>query len=211
MESSDEPPIELLQKAAAGDQRALNDVLEQQRALLRRMIGARLDRRLTARVDASDVVQDVLLQAAQRLGDYVNGPPMPFRLWLRQIAKDRVIDAHRRHRAQRRNVLRDQRLAAPGTADQSSLDLAAQIRDEELTPAAATIRRELQVRFFDALDDLDEGDREIILLRHGEQLGNSEAAAVLGLTPAAAGMRYLRALRRLREILGETPSQAPFP
>jgi RNA polymerase sigma-70 factor (ECF subfamily) len=208
MDPRTEPPPELLRHAAGGDQAAMNQLLDAQRQALRRIIGLRMDRRMAARVDASDIVQDVLLEASRRLPDYVRGPAMPFGLWLRQIAQDRMIDLHRRHRALRRDVGREQPLANPGFGDRSSLDLAAQLRDAELTPAAETIRRELHRRFFDALDDLGEMDREIILLRHAEHLGNGEVAAALGLTPATAGMRYLRALRRLRAILGETPSFA---
>lgn len=208
MDSQNEPSAEVLKRAAAGEPAALNQLLEDYRGPLRRMIDLRMDRRMASRVDASDVVQDVLLEASQRLPDYVQGPAMPFRLWLRQIAQDRMIDLHRRHRALRRDVSREQPMDRPAFGDQSSLDLAAQLRDAELTPAAATIRKELQQRFFEALDELGEDDREIILMRHSEHLGNSEAAAALGLSPAAAGMRYLRALRRLQEVLGESPSQA---
>jgi RNA polymerase sigma-70 factor (ECF subfamily) len=171
------------------------------------MVEMRLDRALAKRVDASDVVQDVLLEASQRLADYIRDSKMPFHLWLRQLAKDRVIDMHRRHRgAQRRSVDRERPLASPEFADRSSIDLAAQLPDRELTPAAANIRRELEHRFLRALDDLTDEEREIILMRHYEQLGNSEVALALGITPPAAGMRYLRALRRLRGILGEKPS-----
>ncbi len=115
------------------------------------------------------------------------------------LAKDHLIDAHRRHRkAQRRSVDREQSLA-PAFAERSSLDLAAELRDNELTPAAATIRKELEARFLSALDQLDDEDAEIVLMRHHEQLTNAEAAQALGLSPAAAGMRHLRALRRLRD------------
>ena len=197
---------DLLRQAAAGNPDAVNRLLEQHRAALRRVIGLRLDRRLARRVDASDVVQDVLLEASRRLPEFVREAKMPFPLWLRQLARDRIIDMHRRHRAaSRRSVDREQPLAGGGFADRSSFDLAAQLRDRELTPAAATIRRELHRRFLDALDELSDEDREVILLRHVEHLGNTEVAEALGLTPPAAGMRYLRALRRLRSILGEPP------
>jgi RNA polymerase sigma-70 factor, ECF subfamily len=208
MESSSEPSPEMLQNAAAGEAQALNGLLDAFRDPIRRMVRARMDRRMAARVDASDVVQDVLIEATRRLPDYVRGPAMPFRLWLRQIAQDRMIDLHRRHRAQRRDVTREQATGKSGLDDASSLDLAAQLVDSELTPAAHAIRQELQRRFYAALDELRDDDREIVLMRHVEQLGNGEVAEALGLTPAAAGMRYLRALRRLREVLGERPSQA---
>ncbi|MBL8850899.1 MAG: sigma-70 family RNA polymerase sigma factor [Planctomycetaceae bacterium] len=196
----------LLQDAAGGNPAAASDLLEQHRAALRRMIAVRLDRGVARRIDASDVVQDVLLEASKRLADYLQDPRMPFHLWLRHLALDRMIDLHRRHHAQRRDVGRERALQAGSLSGKSSLDLAAQLQDQELTPAAAAIRKELAGRFLAALDDMDEPDREIILLRHVEQLGNSEAAEALGLAPAAAGMRYLRALRRLRTMLGEPPS-----
>ena len=202
-----QPTLELVQQAAGGDAEAANRLLERHRAALRRMIALRLDRGVAQRVDASDVVQDVLLEASRRLADYLRDPKMPFHLWLRHLAQDRMIDLHRRHHAQRRDVGRERPLQARGSVDQSSLDLAAQLSDQELTPAAANIRKELAQRFLAALDQLDEQDREIIVMRHIEQLGNSEVAEALQLSPAAAGMRYLRALRRLRGLLAEGPSE----
>jgi RNA polymerase sigma-70 factor (ECF subfamily) len=200
---------ELLADVGRGDSAATNRLLERHRASLRKLIQLRLDRNIARRVDASDIVQDVLLEANQRLREYMANPCMPFHLWLRHLAKDRIIDMHRRHRgAQRRSLDREQSLAGPQYGDQSSFDLASQLVASELTPAAASIRRELEVRFVAALDQLDEEDRDILLMRHFEQLGNSEAAAVLGLSAAAAGMRHLRALRKLRAVLGERPSLA---
>ena len=200
---------ELLQHAGRGDADAVNRLLERHRESLRRVVHLRIGRALERRVDASDVVQDVLLEASRRLDEYVRDPKMPFHLWLRQLAKDRVVDMHRRHRAaQRRSIEREQPLAGAGNADRSSFDLAAQIRDAELTPAAANIRRELEERFLLALEQLDEDEREIILMRHYEHLGNSEVAAALGISPPAAGMRHLRALRKLRAVLGENSSLA---
>lgn len=196
----------LLEDAAAGNPDAAGDLLEQHRAALRRVIAMRLDRGIARRIDASDVVQDVLFEASKRLADYLQDPRMPFHVWLRHLALDRMIDVHRRHHAQRRDVGRERPMQAAATSGKSSLDLAAQLQDQELTPAAAALRKELAGRFLAALDQLDEQDREIMLLRHVEQLGNSEAAEALGLAPAAAGMRYLRALRRLRALLSEPPS-----
>lgn len=163
----------------------------------------RMDRRMARRVDASDIVQDVFLEASGRMADYLAHPEIPFHVWLRQLAQDRMIDLHRRNHALRRDVDREQGLHQPRFGDQSSLDLAAQIQDDQLTPAAATLRREMEQRFQEALELLDDDDREIILLRHTEQLGNQEAADFLGLSPAAAGMRHTRALRRLKEILND--------
>lgn len=202
---------ELMREAGRGEPAAVNELLDRHREALRHMVRARLDRRLSRRVDASDVVQDVLLEASQRLAAYLREPRLPFSLWLREMAKDRIIDLHRRHRvAIRRSLDKEQPLSPANFGDRSSLELAAQLRDPELTPAATALRNELHQRFLDALDRMEEDDREILVMRHVEQLSNTDAARILGLTPPAAGMRHLRALRRMREILGE-PSAAGDP
>ena len=199
--------IELLRRAGEGDAAAVNGLLERHRDALRRVVMLRLDRGLQRRVDASDIVQDVLIEANRRLDDYLAAPNLPFHLWLRQIARDRVIDAYRRHKvAGRRSVDREQPLVVPGLGSQSAMDLAGQISDREMTPAAAAVWHELEARFRAALDQLDEPDREMIVMRHFEQLSNSEAAQTLGLSEPAAGMRYLRAMRRMRAMLDEPSS-----
>ena len=180
---------ELLAAARDGDQQAVEGLMDRHRDALRKLVGHRMDRAIGRRVDASDVVQDVLLEASNRLATYLDQPALPFHLWLRQLARDRMIDMHRRHRqAQRRSVDRERSLTARAHSGQSSLDLAARLADAELTPVAASIRRELQLRY------------------HFEQLTNSEAAEALGLSPAAAGMRHLRALRRLKDQLENSAS-----
>ena len=195
---------ELLNRARHGEAPAVNELLDRHREALRRMIDLRMDRVVQRRVDASDIVQDVLVEANRRLTEYLANPAMPFHLWLRHMAHDRLIDAHRRHRqAARRSIDREQSLVAARYLDQSSLDLAAQLADRELTPAAAATWNELQRRFQAALDTLDEQDQEVILMRHFEHLSNSEVAQSLNLSEAAAGMRYLRAMRRLRAKLDE--------
>ncbi|MEZ6055837.1 MAG: sigma-70 family RNA polymerase sigma factor [Planctomycetaceae bacterium] len=193
---------ELLLGVAADDSEAVNRLMNRHRNAVRDMIALRMDRRMQGRVDASDIVQDVLIEAAGRLKDYLRDPAMPFHLWLRQIAKDRMIDLHRRHHAQRRSVDREQEMAVGGNDDRSSFNMVARLQDAGITPAAAAIKQELEQRFWSAVDQLDDPDREMILMRHAEQLGNGEAAVALGLSPAAAGMRYLRAIRRLRTLLG---------
>jgi RNA polymerase sigma-70 factor (ECF subfamily) len=199
---------QLLESARGGDADARGRLLARHRDALRRLIGLRLDPALGRRVDASDIVQDVLLDADRRLVDYLAAAKMPFHLWLRCLARDRLIDAHRHHRrAQRRSLDREQPLPAAAWSDQSAIDLADLVRDRQATPAAAAIGRELQVRFQAALDELDDTDREVVLLRHFEQLSNGETAEVLGLSPPAAGMRYMRAMRRLRSLLDEVPTE----
>jgi RNA polymerase sigma-70 factor (ECF subfamily) len=194
---------ELLDQARAGQPAAVEQLLDRHRAALRRMVDLRMDGRLRRRVDASDIVQEALVEANRRLSAYLADPAMPFHLWLHQIARDRLIDAHRRHRvAGRRSLDREQPLAADPQASVSAADLGALLPDPELTPAAAATWHELERRFAEAIEQLDETDREIVLLRHFEHLGNSEAASLLNLSPPAAGMRYLRAMRRLRALLG---------
>ncbi len=194
--------VELLDQARNGDAEAVEQLLARHRESVRRMIDLRIDPAIVQRVDASDVVQEVLLEASKRLRDYLQKPVMPFHLWLRHIAKDHLIDAHRRHHlAQKRGVNREQPLHRPGWADRSSMELAGQILDQDLTPASAAIQAELQLRMNQAIQQLDDDDRDVILMRHYEQLANQEVAGALGLTEAAASMRYLRAMRRLRDLL----------
>ena len=170
-----------------------------------------MDRMLGRRVDASDIVQEVLIDANRRLVEYTQqtAAKMPFQIWLRTLVQDRVIDAHRRHRvATRRSLDREQPLQAPAWEDQSAFDLAAVLSDPHRTPAAEAIQHELLQRFHLAVERLDPTDREVILMRHFEGLTNQETAIALELSEAAAGMRYLRALRRLRSFLQDIPSQS---
>ena len=195
---------ELVAQDRQGNPEAINDLLQRHRAALRRMIDLRMDRALSRRVDASDIVQDVLVEANRRLAEYFENSTLPFHLWLRQMAKDRIIDAHRRHRvAARRSIDRERSLTVSKGSEQSTLDLVAQLCDRQLTPAAEATWHELERRFQAAVEQLDEQDREVVWMRHFEQLSNSEAAQALDLSPQAASMRYLRAMRRLRELLDD--------
>jgi len=194
---------DLLKEARAGQAEAVNRLLDRHRDSLRRMVQMRLDARIQRRVDVSDVVQDVLVEAHRRLAGYLKQPGLAFHLWLRQIAQDRIIDAHRRHRVSgKRSVDREQPLVVQTDAEKSAVELAAKIMDKGITPATAAAQREMAQVVERAMVQLEEQDHEIILLRHYEQLSNQEAAHVLGLTEPAASMRYLRAIRRLRAVLG---------
>jgi len=196
--------LNLLAEIRDGDSQAVNTLIERHREAVRRLVRMRMDQAIAQRVDASDVVQDVMFEASRRLEDYIKNPVMPFHLWLRQLAKDRIIDMHRRHRAaQRRSVDREQPIASIGDDDRSTADLAQLLQDAELTPAAASVRREMEQHFLEAVNQLDDSDREIIMMRHFEHFTSAEAAQALDLSSAAAGMRYLRAIRRLREMLGD--------
>jgi RNA polymerase sigma-70 factor (ECF subfamily) len=197
-----QPTQVLLARVRDGDEAAINGLLARHREAIKRMIDRRMDRVVQRRVDASDIVQDVMLEANRRLGDYLANPTMPFQLWLRHMARDRLIDAHRRHRvAANRSVDREVSLSAGGGDDRSAADVVAGIADRELTPAAAATWHELERRFAAAVEQLEDDDRQIVLLRHFEHLSTADAAAALGLSKPAAGMRYLRAMRRLRVLL----------
>lgn len=192
----------LLEQARQGDEDAINSLIDRHRNALRHLVRMRLDRKIQRRVDVSDVVQDVLIEANRRLKTYLENPVMPFHLWVRHIARDRIIDAHRRHRGSaKRSVDKEQPMVIPGGFDQSSIILAAQLVDREKTPAASIMEKELAKRVEEAITDLDDLDAEVIVMRHYEQLTNQEIAQALGLTEPAASMRYLRAVRRLRDLM----------
>lgn len=198
---------QILADVKQGDADAVNRLMDRHRDSIRRMIQMRLDNKIQRRVDVSDVVQDVLVEANRRLQTYLENPQMSFHLWLRQIAKDRIIDAHRRHRGSaKRSVDREKPLAVQAADDHSTMQLLDQLRDPELTPAAAATQQEMARAVERSISELGDQDAEIIIMRHYEQLSNQEIAQALGLTEPAASMRYLRAVRRLREMLGTGPA-----
>jgi len=189
----------LLEQVRAGDQKSRGQLLDRHRAYLRRLVEVRLDPKMAARVDPSDVVQEAQLEAVRRLDGYLQEPPMPFRLWLRQIAYDRLLMLRRHHvQAARRSVERDVAIS-----DQSSLFLAQQILASGSTPSQQAVQRELVRRVQRALTELPEGEREVLVMRNLEGLTNRETAQVLDIDPATASRRYGRAVMRLREILRE--------
>ena len=170
---------------------------------LRKLIAYHMDRRLAARVDPSDVVQDVLIEAARKLPEYMHERPLPFYPWLRQIACDRLIELHRQHvQAQKRSVRREEpgALALP---DESLAELASRLVTSATSPSQRLLRKEIQQRVRDALKRLPGRDREVLEIRHLEQLSVAETAAVLGISQAAVKTRHLRALQRLQEHLGQ--------
>ncbi len=198
----------LLNRRKDGDGTAWNVLLERHRSAVQRLVHMRLDNRIRQRVGVSDVVQNVMIEANRRIDRYLENPGIEFHLWLRQIAKDRIIDAHRRHRATaKRSVDREHRLQGR-SVNQSTINLVQQLRDSDLTPAARATRREMAGRMEEALADLSEVDRDMIIMRHYEQLSNDEVSKALDLKPAAASMRYLRALRKLRSHLIPSPDDS---
>ncbi len=207
-----QPTEELLVQAKGGDDSAVNALMDRHRNSLRQLIRLRLDARIQKRIDVSDVIQDVLVEANRRLATYMDNPIMPFHLWLRQIAKDRIIDAHRRHRVSaKRSVDREQGLRIPRGHDQSSIQLASFLGDGGLTPAAVALQKEMAQKVEEAISRMDDKDCEIIMMRHYEHLSNQEIGKILGLTEPAASMRYLRAIRRLKTMIQEDEKQSDGP
>ncbi len=198
---SNETPA-LVDRAAQGDNQAWERLLSDNRLRLRRMISLRMDRRLQGRIDPSDVIQESYVEAAQRLHEYTKNPSVPFFVWLRWIVGQRLMEQHRRHLgAQARDASRDVSLYQGKFPEASTADLAANLLANISTPSQAAIRMEEQRRLQDALDALDPIDREILVLRHFEQLSNGEAAQVLDLDKSTASKRYTRALIRLKEVI----------
>jgi RNA polymerase sigma-70 factor (ECF subfamily) len=203
-------PSGLLHRAAGGDTAALGELLEGHRKRLRRMVKLRLDPRLQGRVDASDVLQEAYLEAAQRLAEYLRDPKMPFFLWLRFLTGQKLLALRRRHLGtEARDANREVSLFAGAMPEASSACLAAQLMGKITAPLQAVIRAEMKLRLQNALNAMDPVDREVLALRHFEQMSNTEAAEVLGITPSGASSRYLRALKRLKEILGQMPGAWP--
>ncbi len=193
---------DLVKQAAAGDPESWAELMKRYRSGLRRMVSFRLDPRLQGRLDPSDVVQDVCLAAWQHLGSYVKQPDTPFFLWLRAVAGHKLGDLHRHHLgAQARDARREVSFHHGSVPGATSAALAAQLLGHLTRPSEAAVRAERKIQLQTALNAMDPIDREVLALRHFEQLTVSEAAAVLGIKEKAAGMRYVRALRRLKEIL----------
>jgi RNA polymerase sigma-70 factor (ECF subfamily) len=199
-------PGDLLSRATAGDQDALATLFAFYRARLKRMVALRLDRRLRGRVDASDVLQEAYLDLARRAPEFLARPTMPFFLWLRLLTGQRLLAIHRRHfKAKMRDAGQEIALQQGAMPPASSASLAARLLGRLTTPSQAAVRAELRLRLQEALNGMNEIDREMLVLRHFEELSNGEAAEVLGLQPAAASNRYVRALKRLRSILAGMP------
>jgi RNA polymerase sigma-70 factor (ECF subfamily) len=197
---------DLVQRAARGEEGALAELFDGHRGRLRRMVRLRLDRRLQGRVDPSDVLQDAYLDLSRKLEEYAARPSLPFFLWLRLVVGERLLRVHRQHLgAAMRDAEREISLNRGGMPQASSASLAAQLLGRFTSASRAVLRAELQQQLQDALNEMDPIDREVIALRHFEELSNDEVAAVLGLTKGAASKRYVRAMLRLRDLVGETP------
>jgi RNA polymerase sigma-70 factor (ECF subfamily) len=199
-----ERTAELLERIRAGDGAAAGELFDLYRERLWRMLYVRLDRRLSSRVAPEDVLQEAFLDVARRVGEYLDNPAVPFYVWLRFLTVQRMQMVQRMHLgAQMRDVGLEVALPPGGAALASSESMAGQLVGHMTSPSQAAIRRELQDRLRAALDEMDPLDREVLALRHFEELGNNEVAEVLGITKDAASKRHVRALKRLKDILTE--------
>ena len=194
---------ELVRRADAGDHSALLRLLASHRGRLKKMIAVRMDPRLIRRLDASDVVQDALAEAALKLPDYFRRQPLPFYPWLRQFAWNRLVDLHRRHVLAQKRRVSAERLPEPALPDQSAVELAGRLLASGTSPSGQAIRQETRDRVRRALTELLARDREVLVLRYLEQLSIGEIAAVLDVNEGTVSMRQVRALERLRDLLDD--------
>jgi RNA polymerase sigma-70 factor, ECF subfamily len=198
----------LVARAAAGVQNAVAGLLERYRGRLSRMVALRLDPRLQGRVDASDVIQDGYLDALRRIDEFVQDPSVPFYIWLRFLVGQRVQEQHRRHLGTPgRDIGREVSIYRGAMPGASTGALAARLLGKLTSPSQAAMRAERKIRLQEALNHMDPLDREILVLRHYEQMTNGNAAAALGVDKSAASKRYTRALQRLKEILAALPGE----
>ncbi|MDB5306930.1 MAG: cnrH 1 [Gemmataceae bacterium] len=194
----------LVARLQAGDQTALAELFDRHRERLRRMVDLRLDHRLAGRVSASDVLQDAYIEALKRVEHYFAKPGQPFFGWLRLVVAQRLAEVHREHMAGKRDAGREIGMNRGGPGADSAC-LAACLLGNLTSPSHAAQKNETFALLEEALGRMDALDREVLVLRHFEELGNGETAELLGIQPAAASKRYVRALARLRQILKDIP------
>jgi RNA polymerase sigma-70 factor (ECF subfamily) len=197
---------DLLRRLERDDERALTELFARHRERLRQMIRLRLDRRLRGRIDSSDVLQEAALEVARRAGEYLAAPSMPPFLWLRFLTGQALLTMHRHHLGVRmRDAAQEVALRHRGPPQATSVSLAEMLLGRLTSPTLAARRAEMQVRLQELINGLDPLDREVLALRHFEELSNVEVAQVLGLSKTAASNRYLRALGRLKGLLEAIP------
>jgi RNA polymerase sigma-70 factor, ECF subfamily len=203
---ADDEIDDLCDRASAGDERARQRLLAYYRPRLVRMVRLRLNRLLQGRVDESDIIQDASIEAAKRLDDYLASRTLPFYLWLREIAARKLIDVQRRQLgARRRDAAREISLHHGALPAADSASLAAQLLGKLTSPSEAASRAETRMKLEEVLNSLDPLDREMLALRHFEQMTNAEVARTLDMGESAASSRYVRALKRLKDELRRIP------
>ncbi len=195
-----------MDRVCNNDAEAVAEVFAHYRDRLKRMVRLRLDRRLQGRVDPSDVLQEAWIDVNSRAAEYASNDEMPFFLWMRMITGQRLLEIHRRHlQTQMRDAGQEVSLYGGALPHANSMSLAAQLLRRLTTASAAAMRAESQIRLQEVLNRMDPIDREILALRHFEELSNGEVATVLELSKAAASNRYIRALKRLKDDLSQIP------
>jgi len=200
------PDNALFDRASLGDEEAIALLFTHYRPRLERMVALRLDPRLLGRVDPADVVQEAYLEVRSRFPTYVQESAVPFFLWLRLVTGQKLTDVHRHHLGTKmRNAGQEVSLYRDALPEASSASLVAQLLGRLTTGSEAAVRAERKLYVQEALNTMDSIDREILVLRHFEQLTNDETATILGLRKSAASQRYVRALKRLKEILSDIP------
>ena len=189
-----------LKQAAGGDQASWERVVAQQQDRLRRMVAFRMDSRLQGRIDPSDVLQETMLEAWQRLPEFVNDPAVPFFVWLRTLTQQRLGMLRRTHLERDKRTV-NKEIQMPENDNSSVIAIA--LVDSAISPSQTIQRKELFEKVQGKLNTMEPLDREVLALRHFEQLGNAEVASVLGISEPAASLRYSRAIRRLKDIIAE--------
>jgi RNA polymerase sigma-70 factor, ECF subfamily len=204
-----DPPsgtFHLIERIRAGDRLALGELFQRHRDRLRRMVELRMDARLHGRIDASDVLQDGFLDLEKRVASYLNDPRLPVFLWLRMVVSDRLAQVHRQNLGTRmRDVSHEVSLYRDPLPQASSAALASMLLGRMTSPSNAAIRAEQILQVQEAINSLEPLDREVVALRHFEQLSRAETAVVLGITEEAGAKRYIRALKKLKSILAAMP------
>jgi RNA polymerase sigma-70 factor, ECF subfamily len=199
-------PTDPIEQLRGGDRQALAALFERYRDRLRRMVELRIDARLRARLDASDVLQEAFLDVAHDLDAYLADPKLPPLLWLRLHVGRRLTTLHRQHLGTKmRDAGMEISLYRDALPEASSAALASMLLGKHTSPTQAAQRAERLLRVQEALNTLDPIDREILALRHFEQLSRSETADVLGISQEAGAKRYFRALKRLKGVLSAMP------
>ncbi len=212
MDTAPGEPTDPIENLRGGDRQALAALFEQHRQRLRRMVELRLDPRLRARIDASDVVQEAFLDIARDLDAYLADPKLPPMLWLRLHVGRRLTRLHRQHLGTRmRDAGQEISLHQGALPQVSSAALASTLVGQLTSPTQAAQRAELTQRVQEALNSLDPIDREVVALRHFEQLSRAEAALVLGISKEAGAKRYFRAMKRLKDLLVTMPGGTEGP
>lgn len=194
----------IVNKLITGGDAAVAELFSEFQPRLERMVEFRLDRRLRGRVDSLDIIQEAYIEIARRIGDYTSNPAVAFYVWVRQITWQTLVSVHRRHLGQKRHPSMEVRLNRKGP-NETTYSIAEALVGQLTSPSGAVRRQEDYDQLREALSTMDETDREVLALRHFEQLGNNEVAEVLGIARTAASNRYVRAIKRLGDVLATLP------